>query len=279
MGNFELKNVFPVFPGKTLELATSQFWSMLGETTLTSEIQFLGLSIHEGNHFVTHDGTHKYNRLFVTSLSKYNIKPTIALTTVRVPTKPSSSSIKQLSEPRDRLWTPSRSSELLLTYDFSVKESCKVTFNLPGLSELLYESPIEGQLWMIFTKDTNELKGVGEALGRYKFELAEGNYFTKIVLRSSDSEWLEKNKQLTCVVEYILPKETNLDIYSDRSSASLASGSKFSSKIIHSQRTVPLFVSTPSESSLPKQAVAGSTIEGTLYWNKEVEGFYFCTET
>ena len=283
----EEKNTFEVSPGLTIEVTISQFWSNLGESNgnflfyfilfltilfflVSAEIEFVGLETNVDP--CVHDGNMRVQRIDVKSPAKFaSIKPSIALKTLSISKKPSKSSLRQMPDNyRDKLWSGKVIHELILTYEFNVAESCKVAVSATSLNELLYDSPLESQFWMIFVSPTKEYKGCGDALGRYKVDLAEGNYTALLQLRTDDVDLLEKLKTMNVLIEYHLPKEINLEIYQDRVSSFLGGPSgKFSSKTLEPNNYVPLFVASPPQTSLPKQAVSGSTISGTLLWNKD----------
>ena len=270
IGDHEEKNTIEVSPGRTCEFLISQFWSNLGESNVSSEIEFIGIQSNVNP--CVHNGNSKVNRIEIRSPKKFvSLKPSVSLKTVSISKRPSKNSLRQLPDNyRDRLWNGKNINELILTYEFNVAEACKVAITASSLNELLYDSPLESQFWMIFVASTKEYKGCGDALGRYKVDLQEGNYVAHFQLRTDDVDTLEKLKQMPVVIEYHLTKETTLDIYSDRVNAFLnGSSGKVSNKVLHRNKATPLFVVSPQDSSLPKQAIAGSTLSGTLMWNKE----------
>lgn len=75
--------------------------------------------------------------------------------------RPNDSKINPLNA-RDIIPNGRQIYELILTYDFHLSKGAEVMPNSPLLSEVLYESEFESQLWMLF--DTNkQLLAAGDA--------------------------------------------------------------------------------------------------------------------
>lgn len=76
--------------------------------------------------------------------------------------RPAESTISPLSSERDRIPPARIIHQLLLTYQFHLKNNTEITIISPWVSNYLYESDYESQLWMVFDHN-KKLMAVGDA--------------------------------------------------------------------------------------------------------------------
>ena len=154
---------YPVAANATLEIALAQFWSSLPQTTLDVEVSFHGLSASCGSALTLPAATGVSDRVdLCATLERTRIAPSARLTRWADALRPAKSTIRPLGptkaetdtrsthEMRDVLDNSVRSYELVLEYNFTQPDSGALTLSLPMLNDMLYESPFESQLCMVF---------------------------------------------------------------------------------------------------------------------------------
>ncbi|KAH7964790.1 hypothetical protein HPB49_001355 [Dermacentor silvarum] len=154
--------------------------------------------------------------------------------------------------------------EIQLTYNFSLIKATEVTPSCSLLSEFLYESEYESQLWMIF--DTNkQLLASGDAYpGRYATKLEKGDYVLRVHVRHEQSALVERLSDLPLELSHKLPSAITLDAYRSQGQAMLASGKKFAPLMARPGAQVPVYLAPLPCDKLPKGCSAGHFLVGTL---------------
>jgi tripeptidyl-peptidase-2 len=150
---------FPVRPNTTLELVLGQFWSQPGRTTLSVDVRFRGLNVVSSFNF----GANTLLPVELSSLlSSLAISPSASLTAHATPIRPSSSELALCPGARNRLPRNRQIYALNLNYTWKQTDACEITPRLPLIADLLYESPLESQFWLIC--DTNNKVAVVSSL-------------------------------------------------------------------------------------------------------------------
>lgn len=180
------------------------------------------------------------HRIDLTALSREEIAPTIQLKTALMVLKPSETKISPLTE-RDILPNGRQIYQNLLTYNLNLPKSQEVSFSLPLLNNVLYESEYESQLWMCF--DINKkLVSCGDAYSGSSFaKFAKGEYTIRVQVRHEKKDLLEKLNEATLTATFKLGLTLSLDVYSTYKSALLGEKKVSSCSIPHS-RPVPFYV-------------------------------------
>ncbi|GAB1601216.1 tripeptidyl-peptidase 2-like, partial [Argonauta hians] len=149
----EFVQSFPVLDGNILEVCLAKWWANLGEVTLDYSITFRGISV-DSKQIVMHaaDGIARCN--VKATLRHEEICPTVCLKTLAQPLRPAEHKLRSLNGPRDLLPEGRQIYAVELTYNFHLSKGEEVTPDCSLLSDLLYESEYESQLWMLF--DSNK---------------------------------------------------------------------------------------------------------------------------
>ena len=109
--------------------------------------------------------------------------------------------------------------ELQLQYSFSLSKTAETVLNLGMLSDVLYESEMESQLWMLY--DSNKrLLGSGDAYpSKWSIKLEKGDYTVRASVRHEKRDLVEKFSDTPLLVSSKLSSPVSLDIYSSHSQA------------------------------------------------------------
>ncbi|KAI4503188.1 hypothetical protein M0802_001410 [Mischocyttarus mexicanus] len=173
---------FPVESGLIVEVVLAKYWANLGDVSIDYTIEFHGLRIINGN--LTMQSGDGINRLELRSSMRIEeVVPSVTLKSSVQVLKPSESKILPLRA-RDVIPPARQIYELQLTYLFHSAKSTEVTPNAALLSNLLYESEYESQMWMIY--DSNkQLIACGDAYpSKYTIQkLEKGDYTMKMHVR------------------------------------------------------------------------------------------------
>lgn len=219
-------------------MCIAKYWSNFGETSLKSSIEFHGIRLN-GNKTMIHgaDGVH---RIDVTTLGREDAVPAIQLKTAQMVLRPSESKISPLTA-RDVLPNGRQIYQNILTYNLNLSKNQEVAFSLPLLTNVLYESEYDSQLWMCF--DSNKkLVSCGDAYSANNYtKLNKGDYVIRVQVRQEKKDFLEKLNEATLTASFKLATPINLDVYASYRAALLAE-KKISSCVIGAARTVPLYV-------------------------------------
>uniref|UniRef100_A0A8C4NKR5 Tripeptidyl-peptidase 2 n=1 Tax=Eptatretus burgeri TaxID=7764 RepID=A0A8C4NKR5_EPTBU len=243
----------------TLELCVARWWASLGEVEVDYRISFHGLRPNP-----LHLASDCVGRVDVKSFLKYEeLSPSITLKNWVQPLRPVEARIRPLGS-RDVLPGGRQQYELLLTYTFVQVRSGDVTPSCPLLSQLLYESEFDSQLWMIFDQ-SKRLLGSGDAYPQqYTLKLDKGEYTIRLQIRHDVPAELERLQELPFNVSHKLSTALSLDLYSSHAHALLAK-IKFGSTWLHCVNNVP-------SDRIPKGAGPGCYLTGNLTLSKSELG-------
>ncbi|XP_072913858.1 tripeptidyl-peptidase 2-like [Hemitrygon akajei] len=260
---------FAVHEGGTIEVCIAHWWSSLGHTAIDYTISFHGLKcstdelhIHASEGIVRFDTT--------ASLKYEEISPVITLKTWVQTLRPVDAKTRPLSS-RDVLPTNRHLYELVLTYNFSQAKCSEVIPSCPLLSDLLYESEYDSQLWMLFDQN-KRLMGSGDAYpDRYSLKLDKGDYVIRLQIRHELLSELEHLTDLPFHISRKLPAPLNPDIYRTHVNA-LLNKNKCGSITLDPKYTIPFYVTTLPEDKVPKGIDIGCYLKGTLTLSKTEMG-------
>lgn len=180
------------------------------------------------------------HRIGLTTLGREDVVPAIQLKTAQMVLKPSDSKIMPLSA-RDVLPNGRQIYQNLFTYNLNLTKSQEVAFSLPLLTNVLYESEYDSQLWMCF--DSNKkMVSCGDAYSANNFtKLNKGDYVIRVQVRQEKRDLLEKLNEATLTASFKLVTPLNLEVYASYRAALLAE-KKISSCVIGAGRSMPLYV-------------------------------------
>ena len=112
------------------------------------------------------------------------------------------------------------------------------------LNDVLYESPYESQLWMLFDMN-KQLLGAGDAYSsKYSLKLDKGDYVIRLHVRHERSDLLEKFTELPMTIISKLPQEIKLDIYASYNAA-ISCGKKMQPCSLSCGAVQPIYISKP----------------------------------
>ncbi|MEW5301337.1 MAG: hypothetical protein WDW36_004201 [Sanguina aurantia] len=253
-------------------VAVLGFWSSLGDSSLTYEIQFHGVGLassgdasEEGGSSaggVAVDGSEGMRKILLTApLRNERIKPEAKLTTLRIPLRPTEALLQPLPGPRDLLPEGRTVHRLLLTYKLTVTEPGKYKPCLMLLNEHIYDSSLEAQLYMLH--DSNKrLLSTGDAYPEY-VSLKKGEHTIRAMLRHDSPDFLDKLKGLPMVVKRRLDTPLALPVYGSMREA-VAAGNAAGEVLLRGGEAMALFLGSLPDDKLPKDATQGRMLTGTL---------------
>lgn len=166
---------FQVKGGIILEVVVGKYWANIGDMEIDYSISFHG--IHPENPQITMLAADGVYSLDVKSLGNEDILPVVTLKSSVQILKPIDNKLSPLTD-RDVVPIGRQIYELVLTYDFHLSKGAEVMPNSPLLSDILYESEFESQLWMLF--DSNKMMlAAGDA---YPSKVSLKHIFLQLVI-------------------------------------------------------------------------------------------------
>jgi len=252
-----------VSAGHTIEVNFAQYWSSSGTSGVGElSITFNGVSINTyGGNFHLSAGSHIRTELRA-SLRNQSLKFNALLTTIVKSLSPTSSTINNLSDPRDLLPDGRRINQLVNTYTYQAESSHEIIPRLPTISQVLYDSPFEAQFWMIFNEE-NELIGSGDFVPTNVKLPRKGTYTIKIQFRDEKSATLNGLQNYPLWIERSLAKDKQIALTCYSNIYNLLTGApKITSVSLTKDQTYPLLIAAPESSKIPKEAAGADMLIG-----------------
>ncbi|EST06453.1 Peptidase S8/S53 domain protein [Kalmanozyma brasiliensis GHG001] len=270
---------FSVRGGMTMEVCSAQFWSNKSAFDLDLDIEFHGITASlipaSGRQELTLIGGQGHAKIECQSTVRIeDFKPSITFDTRRTFHRPTSSSIRPLSTPRDLQPTGNHMFELVTTYSVSAKEdSNKLSYSFPALGNHLYDSsvPLLTQLFDLRKKRVH----FGDVYKK-EIDLPKGDYVLKAQLLHENMKVLESLKHVTLMVDQKLSKpdsaalklyDNHVDLHSE------APAAKYAGVKLHPGERIVLTLDLNLEGdAVPKEAQAGDVLVGTFGFAAEGKG-------
>ena len=238
--------------GVTMEVCLCKFWSSIGSCVVDVEIEFHGVVLSEKTLTIA-SARPEALELF-TPLRAESLSVSAKATHVRRFVAPTKHIIRILDPQRYLLPQGRQVYELELQYAFEQgeKESVKCQPSVPGLSDLLYDSPFESQMWMVF--DSNkQLMGTGDALHEYPVTLPNGKYSLRLSIRHDQRDSLEKLKTHPIRIDFALSKDVTFQVYPSLHAA-LSHGTKYSGGVSSTGSRTVVYISPPTDKAAGAKA-------------------------
>ncbi|XP_034947596.1 tripeptidyl-peptidase 2 isoform X1 [Chelonus insularis] len=259
---------FAVQGGLIIEIVVAKYWANLGEIYVDYDIEFHGIHVIDGSLIMqSGDGIHRME--LRSSLRNEEIVPSITLKNIVQILRPTDSKISPLGA-RDVIPPARQIYELQLTYTFHIAKATEVTPNAAFLSDLLYESEYESQLWMLY--DCNKhLIFCGDAFP-WKYtvkKLEKGDYTLKMHVRHEKKDLLERLTDMAVLLSQKLSSTINLDVYANHSQA-IIGGKKMVAATVPPGHTLPVYIAPMNnETKISKGATLGTYLQGSVTFCKD----------
>ncbi|XP_022914704.1 tripeptidyl-peptidase 2 isoform X2 [Onthophagus taurus] len=260
---------FPVRGGIMLEVVVAKYWASLGEVNVDYSISFHGIKPSQPSIVMqAADGIHM---LDVTTMQGEEVLPTITLKNSVQILRPSDSKIAPLTD-RDIIPPSRQIYELCLTYPFHITKATEVSPNSPLLSDVLYESEFESQLWMLYDNNKQYL-GSGDAYpSKYTIKLSKGDYVIKMHIRHDKKEYLEKLSETPLLLNQKLSANIILDVYGSHTQAVIGGKKAVSGHTMQSS-TIPLYIAPlASDKYVAKSNNPAQYLTGIITYAKDELG-------
>jgi len=224
------------------------------------------------NNLVMHGGEGLYRLDLDSENHSEEGQPEVKLKTSVQVVKPTEGKVVSLGGgTRDILPVGRHMYELQLQYSFSLPKTAETILNLGMLSDVLYESEMESQLWMVY--DSNKrLLGSGDAYpSKWSIKLEKGDYTVRASVRHEKRELVEKFMDTPMLVSSKLSSPITLDVYSSHPQAQVG-GKKISTVSISPGRSTPVYIAPLSTDKHSKGATLGQFLQGTATFAKDEAG-------
>lgn len=252
----------------TLEVCLAQYWNALGTSSVDIEVTFRGIRLLTGSFNV--DAASPVTQITASvGLGREHVSPKITLDHLLRPLTPASYKIRALPTGyRDVLPLRGQIYQMVISYNFELKTSAKVTFRVPFLNGVLYEATHESQLWMIF--DSNKrLLATGDSWPD-AIKMSEGKYTVRLQLRHESTDTLASMKDLIAYADITLSKSVSPSIHASRSSCVNGKPS-MNGRVFQAGEIVNMFVRAPSAASFDSKLDVGpgDVASGTIHFGKD----------
>ncbi|RZC37164.1 tripeptidyl-peptidase 2 [Asbolus verrucosus] len=257
---------FQVRSNVVLEVVIAKYWANLGELNLDYSLSFYGIKSNQQS--ITMHAADGIHSIEVTSLQGEEILPSITLKNSVQILKPSEAKVSPLTS-RDVIPPNRQIYELLLVYNFTLTKSTEVSPNVALLSDVLYESEFESQLWLLF--DSNkQLLGCGDAYpSKYTIKLEKGDYVIRLHVRHEKKEYLDKLSEVPLLLQQKLSSTISLDVYSSYSQAAISGKKTNVSHGLHST-VMPFYISPlPTDKFVAKSNNPAHLLTGYITYCKD----------
>lgn len=249
--NEVMRQVLPITPGNTLEVALASFWS--NETVMEYELKldFHGLSASsEALHL---SAAAPMTRVDVQALQiRQELEPSAKLTHWQAWLEPKESKIEAIVEERLPVEDGDQRYEATVSYEFTLETAASVTPRFPGLNGRLYEADVQKQIYTI-TDVNGHRVDADDGWEPGSVRLSKGDYRIHYEWRHEDVDKLKDLTKLPLTLEGRLSSGVGLQIFKDGRRKS-----GFAATTLRLGQRRPLFVAMPDSgapSNLPIKAV------------------------
>ncbi|KAI1307595.1 Tripeptidyl-peptidase 2 [Halotydeus destructor] len=257
---------------RTVEVCLGKWWSSLGQADLEYTIELHGLRPSQDSVIMQASETIHRIELVNSMNGKFEaLSPKVDLKTLVVPLRPVESKIRPLGARDTSLDGQRRTYENVLTYNLTIgKSGTEVCFFCPMLSDTLYESEFNSQMWMLFDTNKRHLLTGDAYPERYTTKLDKGDYVLKFHVSHDSSAALEKLNELVVCMTQKLSASVALDVYNSHKEA-LIDGKKFGDKTLKPNGTCGVFFTSLAADKLPKglPVPVGSYFSGSVSFTKD----------
>nr|CAH0110775.1 unnamed protein product [Daphnia galeata] len=261
---------FAVKGGRVMELCMTKWWASLGTVKISYSVSFRGVTNNNGGAVSMHAGQGILRVDLKSSLANEEIAPVVTLKHQVQPFRPTESKIVPLGY-RDVILPGRQIYELQLNYNFNIAKATEVVPNCSLLSDTLYESEFESQLWMIFDSNKQFISAGDAYPCNYTAKLEKGDYTLRLHVRHEKKDLLEKIQDMSVLIGQKLASPITMDIYGTHNQA-LIQGKKLSSSVIHQGSTVPIYIAPLNSDKCTKTVTVGQYFSGTISYSKDEQG-------
>lgn len=258
--------------GMTMELCLAQFFTNVSGFTLHVDVEFHGVTVSHrvtGRDELTIVGGEGIAKLeCLSSLRIETLKPSVTFDQRRSFVRPNNSLLRPLPTARDVLPNGRQLNELILNYSIELKEEKNTITLTTPLSNHLYDSAVP-MLYQVFDIQKKR-RYFGDVYAQAIDVLEKGSYTVQVQLLNDSVSVLDKLKNLTLRVDQKLSKPIDkVDLYEDQVDqfgAAKAAGFEGGNaiKLFPGERKVLCMDTNLEGDALPKEAVAGDLLLGTL---------------
>ncbi|CAB0004044.1 unnamed protein product [Nesidiocoris tenuis] len=254
--DFDSTHVFKVKGGVVMEFVVAKFWSDQMTSVADYSISFGGCG-PEASDVTMHHAQGIASLDIISGPQLEEIAPQVSLKHNVIVLKASEAKISPCGSERDVVPDGRHTYQLALTYNLHLPKSTEITPVSALLSDLLYESEFESQLWMLFDSNKQYLYSGDAYPGKYNMKLEKGDYVIRQQIRHEKKDLLEKLTDLPLLVYQKLSNPLTLDVYASHSLA-LTQGKKMSSGLVPPDRLrVPIYITALTDfKNMEKQKTA-----------------------
>ncbi|CAG2104207.1 unnamed protein product [Medioppia subpectinata] len=248
----------PLKSGRTLEICFGRWWSSIGESSAQLSIQFYGLQPSLDSYTML--SSEGISRLDIQSNFGYEeISPNISLQTYVQPLRPVENKVRPLTA-RDVI--------PIGRQIYEISKPTDVYISCPLLSDVLYESEYDSQIWMIFDTNTKQFLATGDAYSsRHSAKLEKGEYTVRLQIRHELVAQLDKLSDLSINVHQKLTPGASLSLYETYKNA-ITDGKKFNTHVLRPNCHKPVFVAAMTEPPKGLTVAAGGYFSGHITFTK-----------
>jgi tripeptidyl-peptidase-2 len=259
---------FDVVPGRTLELCLARYWSSLGASSLEYELKFRGLQPDDFDLVLANDGSAVPVDV-ASRLRRERCSPSGSLSEWRQLLTPAQTKLSVLTAERDLLPDNRQGHELLLSYDVSQGDDGPVTFRVPDLDAMLYESPVDSLFWTLY--DSNKRFIAANDMFADEITLPKGDYTLRLQLRHTDATELEARKGTLLAVDRPLAKALTVRAFNTRVAAAEGRPA-FSPRDLAPGEHAIVWWNGPEADDVPAECQPGDLLLGSIDYVETPEG-------
>ena len=257
--------------GNVVEVCLAKWWANIGTMEAEYSVTFHGV-LPNPSALVMHGGEGLYRVELNVGDHQEEAVPEIKLKSVVQVVRPSESRVVNLKAGnRDLIPSGRHTFELQLSYSFSLPKSGEAVLSLHQLCDVLYESELESQLWMLY--DSNKrLLACGDAYpSKWSVKLEKGDYVVRAHVRHEKREYVERFQDTSLSVSSKLSSALTLDVFSSAGQAQVG-GKKCGTMSVAPGRPSPVYVAPLNTDKHSKGATLGQYLSGTATFAKEDAG-------